>query len=340
MVGFKLGGALDLEGGASEGSGTSIAECLETIGLLQDEVARLERELQARDEALSSDEGSRDDAAAAPVDDVRDEREIERFKKELASRDETIQLLLDALSRDEEERAAERAEWDHLASWVAELERRVESQNGDGVRELENRLAAQERKAESSREKAEHDRQGWDALRQSYQEEITRLQGALGRSRTPDDSAENADGPAAAEIESLQTENLRLRAERRELLERASAADRSEALDAKLAEALDEQGRLHGRIEQLQDESRRERLEHEAAAAEFEARAARTAPTAAREPSLEERAAEISPTRDIDLRVRALRQHLLEIDEQKKEERNQKRLVSRLSRLWSLTGPR
>ena len=73
--------------------------------------------------------------------------EVERLKAELAGRDETILLLLDELSRVEEAQAASRAEWEQLTGWVAELEHRVEGQDGDAVHRLENELADQQQKS-------------------------------------------------------------------------------------------------------------------------------------------------------------------------------------------------
>ena len=74
--------------------------------------------------------------------------------------------------------------------------------------------------------------------------------------------------------------------------------------------------------------------------AELQARLSQASLTHAQGPPPERAPEGISPERDIELRVRALRQHLLEVDQREKEERRQKHLVSRLSRLWSRTGPR
>ena len=109
--------------------------------------------------------------------------EVERFEAELVSRDETIRLLLDELSRVEEAQAATRAEWEQLAGWVAELEQRVEGQDGDALHELENRLAAEQQKADALQVKSEQDRRAWEAQRQIYQAEIARLQADAGPGR-------------------------------------------------------------------------------------------------------------------------------------------------------------
>ena len=154
----KLIESFDTEHTLEDGADASIAEFRETISLLQDEVAQLEQELQWRDErqsdGISSGQASFQDdiEATGPVENVaRGSDDIEHFKAEMAIRDETIRQLLDELNRVEESHTANQAEWEHLADWLDELERRVEGQDLDKVHELENRLAAQEQKAEALR---------------------------------------------------------------------------------------------------------------------------------------------------------------------------------------------
>jgi uncharacterized small protein (DUF1192 family) len=245
---------------------------LETITLLQEEVARLEQELQMRDESrrqtTSNDEAAFQDeaeAVGARENLAGKAEEVERIKAELASRDETISLLLDEVSRVEEAQAATRAEWEHLAEWVAALEQRVEGQDGDALHQVENRLAAQEQKA--------------DALK-------------------------------------------------------------AESVDARLAETLNERQQLRRQLEQVEDERKRERLEYEATVAELQARLAQAALIQPQAPRPDKKPEGISPELDIELRVRALRHHFQEVHEHEKEERRQKQLISRLSRLWRRTGPR
>jgi hypothetical protein len=260
-----------------DGNGNTAAGYRETIELLQEEIARLEQELQLRDN-LRWEPGP---AAFAALDEkaeaaVCSERgagspdEIERLTAELASREETIRLLVDELGRFEAAQAAARAEWEHLTGWVAELERRVEGQD----------------------------------------------------------------------VEALLSENLRLRDARQELADRADAAGRGEALDEKLAHALAERHEAGRQLGQLKDEMKRKQLEHEAAVADLEARLAQASLARPEVPQPEKTPERISGEREIDLRIRALRQNLLEIDEREKEERSRKRLTARLSRLWNRTGPR
>jgi predicted nuclease with TOPRIM domain len=335
-------------------SAAPIADYLETIAILQDEVARLEQELQLHEErpreAHSTDDASLHDEAATPsarAHVVGEPEDVERLQAELGNRDETIRLLMDELIRVEESQAATRAEWEQLDTWVAELEHRVEGYDEIGIRELENRLAVEQSKVDRLQLKSEHDRRTWEAQRQIYQAEIARLQKTLDEvansANIPGDGdgrvAQGA-GPDANMVEALQAENLRLRAAWQELVQRSAAADRSESLDAKLAETLNEQHQLRRQLEQVQDEMKRERLLYQANVAELKSQLSQAALIQPTVPPSEKEPEGISPGQEIELRLRALRQHLMETDQLEKEERRQKRLVNRLSRLWSRTGPR
>ena len=194
--------------------------------------------------------------------------EVERLSTELASRDETIRVLLDELSRVEEAQAATRSEWEHLAGWVEELESRVEGQDENALRQIENRLEAERQKGDALRLKSEHDRRAWEAQRQIYQEEIARLQVRLDQvvtspeaSWAQDGRVTQSSGPNVEVVEALQVENRRLRAAWQELVERASVVEHTESSDAKLAAIEEERRQLSRQVEQLQDQRKLERLE-------------------------------------------------------------------------------
>jgi uncharacterized small protein (DUF1192 family) len=324
----------------------------ETIALLQEEIMRLEAELAARSDrpsaavfegvARAEDECDR---FAAAEHAAHSRGEVERLTLELASRDETLALLLDQLGSLEETRTAERAEWDQLAGWVAELERRVEGQDEDAFRRLQASLANQQKEAEELRTKFEHHRRGWEVQRAVYEGKIARLQEGLAKSearaRAPEDNEGQNDLGSSRDIEetkALEAENLRLIAQQ-EMTERI-AGENSAALHSSLCELQNERDELQRQLDHLRDERRREKLEHEATCAELRTRASQasliqpSAPQIVKTPK--ESAAEMEPY----LRIQALRQHLLEIHEQQEEERRQRKLMSRLSRLWSRTGPR
>jgi hypothetical protein len=338
----------------NDGDDDSITVYLETIALLQEEVARLERELHLRDDRqlesepidLASVEGQDGPAKAAESGPGTPE-ENERLATELACREDTIRLLLDELGRAEEAQAATRAEWEHLAEWVDELERRVEGQDPAVLRQLEDRLAAQQQDAEAQRMKSERDRRAWECQRQSLEANVVRLEAALDQAAQSSAAVGNQDsgvngnsGPSDDGVEALRAEILRLRAACQEPAERAASAEQSEALDEQLAVALQERNEVGRQLKHLKDEMNRKKLEHEATVADLEARLAQASLAHAEGSLPEKRSEEISSHREIDLRIRALRQNLLEIDQREKEERRQKRLVARLSRLWSRTGPR
>ncbi|MFI5457479.1 MAG: hypothetical protein ACHRXM_18710 [Isosphaerales bacterium] len=330
----------------------SIPEYLETIALLHEEVARLEQELQLRGdsswETVSTGVASAEDEvmpSSASASAAASQGEVERLRCELANREETVALLLDQLSLLEEAKAANRSEWEQLTEWVAELEQRVEGQDEDALRRLQARLGDQQREAEELRTKSEQHRRGWEVQRQVYEKEIARLQARLAQAQASppalgddDGQADPGSGPDVQVVKALQEENLRLRA-RQDIVER-TAAENSNALHSRLGEVQNERDERARQLEQVHDERRRERLEYETTVAELRTRLS--------EASLVQPEATLSVkqpechVRDMepDLRVRALRQHLLEIHQREEEDRRQRSLTGRLSRLWSRTGPR
>ncbi|MGC8639513.1 MAG: hypothetical protein ACP5XB_06500 [Isosphaeraceae bacterium] len=356
MAGPGLSESFDCRPNEGQIGETSVADYLETIEILQEEIARLERELQLHDEARQ-DAVIQEDfpvdgqlEASGPTDTSGvDSEEVGRLKQELEGRDETIVLLLDELSRVEEAQKASRAEWEQLNGWVAELEHRVEGQDTSAAQQLQSELAAQRQRADALQSKSEQDRRSWDAQRQVYQEEIARIQAALdevaasAQAPADDRAGKTAEGVDPSLVETLQAENSRLRAAWQELVDRASAAAQSETLEAKLAESLSSQHQLRRQLAQLEDERKREQLEHESTVAELRSRLSGVSRPPTQTARDESTPADTNHEHDLDLRVRALRQHLQEIEERERmerEERRQKNLVVRLSRLWSRTSPR
>jgi hypothetical protein len=273
--------------------------------------------------------------------------QVERLEAELASREETIGLLMDQLSRVEEAQAASRAEWEQLAGWLDELEQRVEGQDEDASLRLQEQLAVQQRHADELRKEVEQGRRAAESQRQAYEGEIARLRAALARTGTDESAVGEGDegratpegGPDSEAIDALRSENLRLRAALQELAER-SAAGPSEARDDRFAETQQERDALRRQLEQIRDEQRREHLEHRAIVAELQGQLSRALLARPEPPTQAASDAETtSRARDEQLRFQALRQHLLDIHQQEKE-RKQNQLIPRLSRLWRRTGPR
>ena len=103
----------------------------------------------------------------------------------------------------------------------------------------------------------------------SMKAKIARLQEGLAQAQTfaravEDDDGQTDPAPVATSsvVKALQEENLRLAA-RQEIAER-TAAENSDALHSRLGEVQNERDEVRRQLEQVQDERRRERLEHEA----------------------------------------------------------------------------
>lgn len=334
---------LECETSVDGRGGDAVADYLETIALLQEEVARLEQELRGHDRGPSDlptycedPDPGRADAGDDAEQAAAARAEVARLEADLAAREETIGLLMDHLGRVEDAQAAGQAEREQLSGWLAELERRVEGQDGDERLRLEERLAAEQRRADESTRRAEQDRRDAEAQRRTYETEIARLREALAGGRPAGAGETAGQGPDLEELESLRAENLRLRAA---CAGHAGLPD-AEALDARLAEATEQRDGLRRELERLQDERRREQLEHAATVAELQAQVSRASLAAHNPPGTVEGASSIPHARDEQLRFQALRQHLLEIHQREEQERKQKQLIPRLSRLWNRTGPR
>jgi hypothetical protein len=326
---------------------SAIPEYLETIALLQEEIVRLEQELQVGGDTpsdmVSTGFGSAEDEfhrSAVNESAAVAHGEVERLTCELASREETVTLLLDQLSLLEESRTADRAEWEQLGQWVTELEQRVEGQDEPALCRLQARLGDQQREAEELRTKLEQHRGGWEVQRQVYEGKIALLQEGLAQAQAFRQAVEDDDGqssgPIIEVVKDLQEENRRLAA-RQEIAER-TAAESSDALHSRLGEVQNERDEARRQLEQVQDERRREKLEYEATCAEHRTRqsqASRVQPEAP-QPVKAPNDHPLEP----DRRIRALRQHLQEIHQREEEERRQRSLTARLSRLWSRTSPR
>lgn len=253
--------------------------------------------------------------------------------------------MLDQLGLLEESSAAARAEWDRLTEWVAELEKRVEGQDEDAVRRVQARLAVKEREADELRSKTEQDRRGWELEREVYNAKITRLEAGLAQAQAcppaagdDDQRADSGPHPDALVVQALQEENLRLR-EWQEVVER-TAAENSGSLRSWLGELQNERDELKHQLEQLEDTRKREGLEHQAALAELRTRLSQASLVQPKAPQPNQERER--PVRDLDSdqRIRALRQHLLEIHQREEEDRRQRSLAGRLSRLWNRTSPR
>src|SRR5262249_15677465 len=147
------------------------------IALLQEEIARLEGEIHARDEAMAGvgEEPVRDDTSASEAVETR----TAELTAELANRDETTVLLLEQVRLFEEAGTANRANWDLLDQWVQELERRVEQKGANA--EARAALDAERRKSENDREAFDTERRSWESQKTTLEAEAEQLRATLAK---------------------------------------------------------------------------------------------------------------------------------------------------------------
>ena len=311
-------------------------EAEDTMVLLQEEIERLENELRLRDEALA--ETAR---ASAPADVSSDEsrelvNRIEDMKCELSSRDESIALLLEQIRLFEEAESASRAEWEQLSSWVTEVERRVERRD-TASQDVQLELETERNQATAQRLAFEKDRRGWEAQRTVLEEENERLRGKIA------ELANHTEATPDAAYAALESENRRLRDTCHTLVRASAEAADASRLRTQVQAAQQQIDELRKELAQLSDDRARERMEAEAAMAALRNQAVvatlKTADEPLKAPILHPATHGDNAHLSVDERIRALRQHLVEIHERERAERNRKSLGARLSRLWRTTGP-
>ena len=326
-----------MDGTSDPGRDQADGDCLETIALLQDEIARLEEELLAHEEiGPSSARTDRSREDAGDPDELPNRQELDRLGAELAARDETINLLLDQLRLVEEAESASRVEWEQLTQWVAEVEQRIERQDGAGTEKLALELDAHRRQAEEWRLQLDLEHKAWNDQRRGLENEIQRLQSLL--ARAAQENAASSDGAALAILES---ENQRLR----QLCQDHDETIESEARSQRQAmeEARREIEEVRRERDLVKDERDRERREYEIAVASLRSQASRAAVTARESEGHATRSdasSDVPSALEADMRIREFRQHLKEIQSHEAEARNRNRLTARLTRLWTRTGPR
>lgn len=326
-----------MDGTSDPGCVQTDADYLETIALLQDEIARLEEELLAREEiGPSSVQTDRSRADPGDPDELPNRQELDRLGADLAARDETINLLLDQLRLVEEAESASRVEWEQLTQWVAEVEQRIERQDGAGTEKLALELDAHRKQAEECRLQLDLERTAWIDQRRGLENEIHRLQSLL--ARAAQEGAATSDHAALAILES---ENQRLRqlCQDHDETIKSEARSRREAMEMARREIEE----VRRERDLVKDERDRERREYEIAVASLRSQVSRAALTARENkgPATgSDASSDVPAALEADIRIREFRQHLKEIHCHEAEARNRNRLGARLSRLWARTGPK
>jgi hypothetical protein len=326
-----------MDGTSDPGCVQTDTDYLETIALLQDEIARLEEELLAHEEiGPSSAHTDRSRADPGDPDELPNRQELDRLGAELAARDETINLLLDQLRLVEEAESASRVEWEQLTQWVAEVEQRIERQDGAGTEKLALELDAHRKQAEECRLQLDLERTAWIDQRRGLENEIHRLQSLL--ARAAQEGSATSDHAAFAILES---ENQRLRqlCQDHDETIKSEARSRREAMEMARREIEE----VRRERDLVKDERDRERREYEIAVASLRSQVSRAALTARENKGPAtglDASSDVPSALEADIRIREFRQHLKEIHCHEAEARNHNRLGARLSRLWARTGPR
>jgi hypothetical protein len=310
----------------------------DTMVLLQEEIERLENELRLRDEALAESGRSSSTVTTAADESVELQQRVDEMKCELSSRDESIALLLEQIRLFEEAEEASRAEWEQLSSWVTEVERRVDRRD-TASQDIQLELETERNQATAQRLGFEKDRRAWEAQRDALEEENERLRGWIAQ------LANHTEAAPDAAYAALEAENRRLRETCHTLVRASAEAADATRLRAQLQAAQQQVDELRKELSQANDDRERERMEAEAALAALRNQLAVASIKTAEEPpkaaavAVAAAAPEDPGVLSVDERIRALRQHLVDIHERERAERNQKSLGARISRLWRSTGP-
>lgn len=282
---------------------------LDTVSLLQEEVARLEDEIRRRDEATpEAPQPSQPD----PADNIAGARIVE-LTAQMAERDETIGLLCEQLAALEEVGAARSAEWEQMDRWVRELEEKLDREGSRPADPDEGH-----REAEALRERLEIRERAWEAESARLEEEIAGL-----RTRLTEAPVLAGDEARAA----LEAENHRLRDECRRLVGLEGTAAEVTILRERMHDLQVQLGQDRQALDQANDDLRRERLERDAELAALRASLASAKAARPAEPSIDER-------------IRALSLHLREVHEREEREREERQLSHRIARLWRRSASR
>lgn len=280
----------------------------EEIELLKMEIEQLRFELSERENETSFDEGPVHNDN--PVDDDQTLQLVNRLEElleELKVSDERVRDLEELLQYSDEAARAEKEERQQLESWVTEIEQRVSQREAESEAEL-NRVLSQLEEAQAQRQ---HVEMHFKKMLQSNDSNVTEAsKEVIQRSR--------------AQIEELQKKLAEANQQVEQLGEKASHED----VEVKAKEELLE---MEQKLMKMQVETSQERAEMARQRADLENL----------KDELESKLAAAKNGDNADSRFQAMRQHLRDIHEEEKqaqEEKRQKSLSGRISRLLTRVG--
>ena len=260
-----------MDGTSDPGCDQADADYLETIALLQDEIARLEEELLAHEEIGPT--------RRAPIAHARTRATLTSCPTGRNStglvpswrpgmRRSTSCLTSFASSRKPSRPAGSNGS--SSPQWVAEVEQRIERQDGAATEKLALELDAHRSQVEECRLQLNLERKAWNDQRRGLENEIQRLQSLLARAAQED--AASSDRAALAILES---ENQRLRQLCQDHDETIKSEARSQREAMEMARRESEEVRRERDL--VKDEKDRERREYEIAVASLRSQVSRAA---------------------------------------------------------------
>jgi chromosome segregation ATPase len=325
---------------------------LDTVALLQEEIARLEEELRLRDELGASGAGG--PGAADPVGERAIAGRVDELTAELAKRDETIALMYEQIRLLEEGETATRAESAQIEGWLRSVDT-----SGDATlpeaRDYLGELEDLRRGAEMHQREADEQRKLWESQRRSLELEIEQLRSNLDKAAQ---QVKAAAQQAKAATEKAQTVDPSVVAvmerENQILRETCAELNRSKlGLSTEMESIREEMNSLRSQLFETEGElcrvleaHEKERQEYEAALASLKSEGARghspvrpnPLADAVQDPSAAEGGDPYS-NMSAEERMYAFRKHLQEVHQREVEEQRNKRLTVRLARLLSRSNP-
>lgn len=302
--------------GFSSGSNEKDAQDNEDVELLQMEVEQLRFELAERDVQLQSlrDAASNSSNDDNQVDDTQTLKLVDRLEDlldELQVSDERVKGLEELLRLSDQATQAEKEERSQLEVWVTEIENRVAQREAESQAEIG--------RANKRLEEAQAHVDRVDAQFQT----LLQAQQNIETGSTPSEEAQSLINECRVQIEDLRTQVVSLTDENEKLRTRPMVSDDELAASEQLRD-------VQGKLAKLEVEVSCERAEMARKHAELERM----------RDELEEKLRSAQNIGKSDSRIQAMRQHLREIHEEEKlerEERKQRSLGGRIASLLMRT---